>query len=178
MGLGFKRSHTPCWCSAGCYPDTWPFDRYFIRVTGIGTPYPNWKLFAWNGNPPNSFECIWEAVSPLYGPGQEILTKRPVTTQGSECGAWEWKVLIVTPTTPHSFTERRAWGPNVGAPPTTEDTESCSQTQFSMIADVPVPPLFVEVQAALPDACDDSDHPAKIQRTVAWPGQLLPVVKC
>lgn len=168
MGLGNRRSVTPCFCNEGCPNDTYPFGQYFITCKAvIGPDYANSApLYRWT-NKTFSGTCEWRPVSPTIGFTQEIFEHFEVgaapgfkayrfelrLTAGGITNRW-WKDFI-TPL-PESY------------PPLLNASNSCQQIQFLLPlgggVDVPNATIF----AAYPNACDDDDFLTHIQKKL-WP---------
>lgn len=163
MGLGVRRRTGVCFCNENCPPYTWPYYQYFLRVTGPLTPYPNWKLFRLTQQPSSFPICSWQPVSPIYGVGNELLEKRALPDLPSGDKRWQWFLTIFTGFVLWQFKVTMIWDPPGPVPSNPVMSFNCSYISYNLAENVPLPLHFAELRAAYPDACDDADHPAKVQ---------------
>lgn len=163
MGLANRRRRTSCFCSVGCYPGTFPHDRIWVASFA---PFDPWKaertLFQFvqefEGN-----ECLWTAIDQPFGPvGRYELTKF-VLFDGDQVVGFRWEVFATDGTGLNTWQhdELAALEPTPLVEP--EGQGSCSKMRYDLDHVLWGEGFPAVLQPAYPDACDDTDNPAKVQ---------------
>ncbi len=165
MGLGVRRSRTPCFCAESCPAGTYPFEQYWIKAPApLGPQYGlNAYLYRFVGTGSGGL-CIWRAVTDhFFGPSLEELTK---TTVAAPPGfmAYRFDLVLLDGTGINQWTQ--TYTTALPEPPGLVQpgaTNSCSRIIKLLTHVVLGVPWFAQMTPAYPDACDDADFPAKEQ---------------
>ncbi len=163
MTLGHRRSKTSCFCHLGCWPGTYPFERYWVTSFSFFNPFESKKfLFIFQGID-EAGECTWDALDQPFGPAGVYQMKKTALEISGEIVGWRWTVFAT------DGTGINAWQEDYFPPLVTagliepEGEGSCSR-MFYEIPNVVWGEFFTAtIQPAYPDACDNEDRVTKVQ---------------
>ena len=166
MSLATRRGPVKAVCHEGCPGYTWPLESYFVTILGAtGEPVGGYEGRLMRGPAVNHLlsRCTWGAVTPLAPYLDEHIRLRQISCAENQDGF----AFLFTRTTPPGFTEtwelKTCWNKPAPIPIDPNSSISCSQVVLRLPQIEGGGSTTCLIEAAYPDACDESDYNTKRQ---------------
>lgn len=164
MGLGVRRVETSCFCASGCPAGTFPFRQYWVRTNFIAGPHYGGNDYLFRHNLTTDESCVWVSVENHFVGvlGEDLLFEK--VDLGPDTLAYRVSVILADLSGFNSWTAVYATAlPEPQGLVEPNAPTSCSQMVFTLPHSVVGALSLAIVRPAYPDACLDSDYPAKLQ---------------
>ena len=139
--------------------------HYWVNATALFGPqyFTDYVLYRFAGY---YFDhCKWYSVTDHFaGPSNEELQKWPLYDVGGTLVGFYWRLLLFDGSGVNNYRLNVDWAPAEQIPVDHEAFGSCDKLEYKLPHEVLGPIFDAVILAGYPDACDDDDYPAKVQR--------------